>query len=176
MRRSLAVLVGLLLLVSLWRPVVVVGEIVVRPEVMIALLSALVVVGLISLRVAGPRAERSFWRGCCTTVAIYLVGLVVIWRALLGLGTSYVLLEPAGPSGCRVIVEETSFLLLGSGRVGAVGRVGVSRFGSDYTADDGGRPASEGGYSVRWRGDDGVIRLTGGPGQPVWPALHEVSC
>ena len=66
--------------------------------------------------------------------------------------------------------------MLGSGRVGAAGRVGPVRLQSDYTADDGGRPASLGEYAVGWSGPDAVVRLHGNPGQPVWPALHEVTC
>ncbi|QNF93825.1 MULTISPECIES: hypothetical protein [Janibacter] len=168
-----AVVVGLFVL-SLWGPPFVVGGLLLRPEVVTAVLG-LVVVGLVVRRVRAG-GDGAAGRSACAALAVLAVVLVVGARGVLGLGSSYVVLAPVGPSGCRVVVEESSFLMLGSGRVGAAGRVGPVRLQSDYTADDGGRPASLGEYAVRWSGPDAVVQLHGNPGQPVWPALHEVTC
>lgn len=163
-----------LFVISLWGPPFVVGDLVLRPEVVTVLLG-LVVVGLTVRRVRAG-GDGAVGRRVRAALAVLAVVLVVGARAVLGLGTSYVVLAPEGPSGCRVVVEESSFLMLGSGRVGVAGRLGPVRLQSDYTADDGGRPASLGEYSVRWTGPSAVVLLHGNAGQPVWPALHEVAC
>lgn len=167
------VVVGLFVL-SLWGPPFVVGGLLLRPEVVTVLLG--VVVAGLAVRRLRAGGDGAVGRRVYAALAVLAVVLVVGARGVLGLGTSYVVLAPVGPSGCRVVVEESSFLMLGSGRVGAAGRVGPVRLQSDYTADDGGRPASLGEYAVGWSGPDAVVRLHGNPGQPVWPALHEVAC
>lgn len=174
-RRTLVVVVVLFAL-SLWAPPWAMGDHVVRPEVVTAFLAVVLVAALVLRRAPRSDGASAVARWLVMGLAVPVVGLVAAGRVMLGLGTSYVLLEPEGPSGCRVVVEESSFLMLGSGRVGAVGRAGPAHLQTDYTADDGGQPASTGSAKVTWDGDEATVELTGAPGQPVWPALHEVAC
>ena len=132
-----------------------------------------------------PRRPSSLRPAVAVTVGLLLLSpwapplligsTVVDPKAILGT-TSWVLLDPTGPTGCRAVVEESSFLMAGSGRVGTVGRLGLLDLQSDVTTDDGGTPASDGGYRVGWQESEAVVELTGSSGQLVWPTLHEVGC
>lgn len=174
--RLMLVVVVVLFVLSLWAPPSAWGDVVVRPEVVTVLLAVVLVAVLVLRRALRSDGASAVARWLVMALAVPVVGLVAAGRVLLGLGTSYVVLEPEGPSGCRVVVEESSFLMLGSGRVGTVGPLGLMYLQSDYTADDGGQPASTGSAKVTWDGDEATVELTGAPGQPVWPALHEVVC
>lgn len=104
-------------------------------------------------------------------------GLGVVWGAVGDLGAEYHVLEPTGPGGCRAVVREASFLLAGSGEVFAVGAGGVGwkPMGS-WTADDGIRPIADGSYELKWGPKEGTLLIHGSNANPVWPALHGVSC
>ncbi|MEU0380258.1 hypothetical protein ABZ093_23535 [Streptomyces cyaneofuscatus] len=77
----------------------------------------------------------------------------------------------------RAVVREASFLLAGSGQVFAVGTGGVGwkPMGS-WTADDGIRPIAAGSYELKWAPKEGTLLIHGSNANPVWPALHGVSC
>lgn len=45
-----------------------------------------------------------------------------------------------------------------------------------WTADDGIRPIADGSYELKWGLTEGTLLVRGSNGNPVWPALHGVSC
>lgn len=80
----------------------------------------------------------------------------------------YHVLEPTSPGGCRVVVEERSALLLGSGTVYLLPRGSRrAREANSYLADDGYRPVTFGTYSLRWRGEIAHLEILGTTEQPV---------
>lgn len=105
------------------------------------------------------------------------VGISVLCTAVFAvhfswsLPDSYTVLDPAGPDGCRVVVQESAFLMSGRGTIGLVGRNGGPvRMVADYSVDDGATPVRHGNYSLEW-GSDGIASLTiadtyDGPGEP----------
>lgn len=92
------------------------------------------------------------------------------------LGADYRVLDPAGPDGCRAVVRENSFLVIGDGTVYAVNGAGFAFPGSTWIADDGTRPIAAGQYDLSWGERSGVLKLHGREGDPVMPALHGVDC
>jgi len=119
---------------------------------------------------AGPRR----WMRVAPAAA---AGLGVAWGAVGDLSAEYHVLEPTGPGGCRAVVREASFLLAGSGEVYAVGPSGVGwRPGGSWRADDGIRPIADGSYELKWGLKEGTLLVHGSNTNPVWPALHGVSC
>ena len=96
-------------------------------------------------------------------------------------GADYRSLTPLVPTGCRVLVQETSFLVAGGGEVYVLRRgAGLARHVSGYVTDDadddGGRPVSAGGYALTWDGGHGTLQVFDTPGNPVDPATHSVVC
>ncbi|MFD4608036.1 hypothetical protein [Streptomyces sp. NPDC058451] len=83
-------------------------------------------------------------------------------------GAEYHVLRPAGPGGCRAVVRETSFLMIGNGEAYAVGRTGLAlgKSGS-WTVDDGYRPVDAGTYELVWGRDGGLLRISGTSTDPV---------
>lgn len=158
----------------------VVGDVVLRAgsQTPALALAGLVLAGTARLlRTGRPRPGRAPGRRAVVvglvTAAVLTSG--VVWFR--DLGTTYTLLAPASPGGCRVVVGETSFLMAGSGTVHvlppwSVVASQVSRF----MADDGIEPVAQGNVELTWDGDDGLLRLWGRPGDPVDPGLHEVDC
>lgn len=91
--------------------------------------------------------------------------------------STYYVLEPASASGCRVVADERSFLLLGSGVIHALPAGAIlTHQVSDYVADDGYRPFSLGTYQLTWNGDDAVLIASGGENTPVDPSVHVFTC
>ncbi|MYW34300.1 hypothetical protein GT040_34760 [Streptomyces sp. SID2119] len=45
-----------------------------------------------------------------------------------------------------------------------------------WTADDGIRPIAGGSYELKWGLKEGTLLIRGSNANPVWPALHGVSC
>lgn len=84
----------------------------------------------------------------------------------------------AGPSGCRVLVVDHTFLLLGSGDVYAVppGPVAVARPAGGYGADDGYSPVAMGTVSVIWEGDDASVNVWSDDGTRPAAWSGTVSC
>lgn len=166
---------GVLAWSLVWAPVVV-GELVVPPVVLTAVV-ALVLLTLVWRR-GRSRLATGGWTawlgpGLLTPAVVVLVLARLAWS----LGTTYTLLEPAGPSGCRVLATESSFMFSGQGSAAAVGRWGgLALEQSSWTADDGARPIDSGSYRLTWEGDAGALALSGDAGDPVWPGLHEVGC
>jgi len=96
------------------------------------------------------------------TVLAVLVMLPTAAVALLALSLDTpALVGGASPSGCRVLVVDHTFLLLGSGDVYAVppGFVAMARPAGGYGADDGYSPVAMGTVSVTWEGDDASVNV-----------------
>jgi hypothetical protein len=84
----------------------------------------------------------------------------------------------ASPSGCRVLVVDHTFLLLGSGDVYAVppGPVAVARPAGGYVTDDGYSPVAMGTVSVTWEGDDASVNVWSNDGNRPAAWSGTVSC
>ncbi|KRE62088.1 hypothetical protein [Nostocoides sp. Soil756] len=160
---------------------VVVGDVVMRPGptgvVLLGLAAALGAARVALARRAGggpvpwPRPRTRLV--LLTVAAIGATGL-----ALLGdVPASYRVLAPPGPDGCRVVVEERSFLLAGGGTVHVLPPYAVlTRPVGRYDADDGYRPFAAGSWSLTWRDETATLHLSGGGADPVWPRDQQVSC
>ncbi|MEU1519744.1 hypothetical protein ABZ490_47830 [Streptomyces sp. NPDC005811] len=112
-----------------------------------------------------------------------LIGVAVLgiaWGAVDDLvsGAKYYVLRPAGPDGCTAVVRETSFLVIGSGEVYAVGRTGLAvGTAGHWTVDDNRRPVEEGAYELTWGRDGGRLRVDGATGDPVFDGgAADVDC
>ncbi|SHG24758.1 hypothetical protein [Streptoalloteichus hindustanus] len=118
--------------------------------------------------------------GALSPWIIVPLSLVAVVGSVIGglrdLSSHYYLLPSESAGGCRVLVRETAFLLGGRGDVYVVEPFGLGRKVSSWTADDGYRPFTSGTFELRWSGDDGVLRISGRRGDPVWPGLHDVDC
>jgi hypothetical protein len=123
----------------------------------------------------GSKTRRNALVSLLHRLVVFGVGLSSLTGALGDLSATYHVLEPAGPNGCRAVVREYSFLFAGSGAVYAVGPSGIGTRTSTWTTDDGYEPVADGSYQLRWEAGSGTLRLMGGI-DPVWPALHEVTC
>ncbi|MBT2547255.1 hypothetical protein [Arthrobacter sp. ISL-65] len=141
------------------------------------LLAASLALLLITRRATGggSRTRRNALISLLYRLVVFGVGLSSLTGALGDLSATYHVLEPEGPNGCRAVAREYSFLFAGSGQVYAVGRSGIGTRVSSWTTDDGYEPIADGSYRLRWEADGGILRLMGGI-DPVWPALHGVTC
>ena len=163
----------------------VVGTTVVRPSHVCALtvtLSAICLVIHAATRSRRTPTERLVsWRWVARRLTRSLVALTTLlalgWSIVSDLPSTYHVLEPSGPDGCLVVVDERSFLLLGSGVVHVLpaGRWTTSPV-SQYSADDGYSPISLGTYSLTWQGNVGTLQLRGTEVAPVWPEYHYITC
>ncbi|GGS58869.1 hypothetical protein AB0E75_16445 [Streptomyces griseoviridis] len=79
----------------------------------------------------------------------------------------YYVLEPAGPGGCRVVVRETSFLVIGNGEAYRTGFGGLGWRVGGWTVDDGYRPIRAGTYELTWGYGGGVLSVGGTGTDPV---------
>jgi hypothetical protein len=141
--------------------------------VVLAMVRALVVRRCVrSSGATGAPRRRAPWRILATAVVVVLAsaGLVA------DLSATYTVLTPAGPGACRLAAREHSFLFAGGGEVYAVGAAGLGRSVGSWTADDGGQPVASGRYELEWDGEEALLSLSSDPGNPVWPAVHTVSC
>lgn len=104
-------------------------------------------------------------------------GVGLAGAADVGLGATYTVLGPPAPSGCRVVVRETSFLFGGSGQVYEVSALGVGHRVGSWGVDDGYRPIANGHYELQWGRHGGVLRVWGNAADPVLGnALQELNC
>ena len=129
----------------------------------------------------GVREPRRRGSGAGRAVAIAM--LVVTAGVVAGLGwlfshdTDAMVLEPPSAGGCRVVVQEHSLLMSGSGTVFVLPAHDlVARRVSRYSTDDGYRPVASGSYSLTWTGEQGLLEVSGSGSDPVWPGLHEIDC
>ncbi len=167
-------LAAAVVLVATWHAylVVVAGHVLVGWTVTAGLLVA--AAGLLLSSRGEPsrgRAAAAVLAAVTSTGVLLAVGGQLLW------GAEYRSLMPAGPTGCRVLVQETSFLVAGSGEVYVLRRgTGLARHLSSYTTDDGGKPVSAGGYTLTWDGGHGTLEVFDNPGNPVTPSTHTVGC
>lgn len=171
-RLLLAVLCALLAAVVSWTEPILVVPGWVLPHWAVAG-TALLAAALLRIR---PRSRPSGpWRA-----AFALPALAAVAGTALGgagdLGSEYRVLDPAGPDGCRAVVRENAFLVIGDGTVYAVNGVGFAFPGSTWIADDGTRPIAAGQYELHWGERAGVLEVHGREGDPVMPSLHGVDC
>lgn len=165
-----------LFVASLVSPAVAVGNVIVTPRFVSVGLGLWVLVAVV----------RHHWRRypdftvfvglrvACLSIAVLIVVLVSF---LLRSMDSYLLLEPSGPDGCRVVAKETSFLFAGSGEATTVGRFGgVVLWQSSWTADDGVTPLAYDDYRLTWSDDEATLELVGDGVNPVWPGTHSLAC
>lgn len=120
--------------------------------------------GLGAFQVSRPSLATG-WRLLLSTMTASTCLLVPLTAVASGFtGPSYVVVEPAGPGGCRVVVAEGSYFKIGSGTVHVAGGWGpfAPRVGS-YSTDEGVRPVSTGSYSVSWNGRSGGFLTVDGP-------------
>ncbi|MEU8438672.1 hypothetical protein AB0F18_38475 [Streptomyces sp. NPDC029216] len=173
---------GLLLLAAAvgWSDLVLLvsGTVVSGWELCVVLLCVAVVVGIVrAVRVRSTAStaapSRPVPMSLARGVAIVAAALSCAAGALDELGAEYYVLDPAGPGGCTAVVRETSFLVIGSGDVYAVGpsHIGWRPSGS-WIADDGHRPIGAGTYELRWseaagRGGHGTLSVHGTPTDPI---------
>lgn len=105
-----------------------------------------------------------------TTLTVLLVAAAALVPLSLGAAiTTYHVLSPRGPDGCRIVVAEDTFLLLGSGRVFVLpAGAHQARQVAQFTTDDGYRPVSLGTYRLTWTGSEADLALWGDAGAPVF--------
>lgn len=91
--------------------------------------------------------------------------------------TTYHVLSPASPGGCRIVVGERALLLLGSGTVYVLPPgERFPRGVAEYGADDGYRPITFGTYRLSWRGEVATLELSGTAHQPVDYDARPLAC
>lgn len=134
----------------------------------------LVALGLGSLLTARILAPPLRARGSRASRAVLVTAAVVaVSGSMLAVGASnisqYSLLPERSEGGCRIAVQEHSFLYAGWGSVGIVqpGSVNVDWLGR-YGADDGYMPFSRGTYAVDWQGREAGIEVWGDASNPTW--------
>ncbi|WP_323095425.1 hypothetical protein [Intrasporangium sp. YIM S08009] len=173
-----------------WHQVLVVGGWVTDPaDAAPGLFVAGVLVGLTGLVVSGIDRHRrrtageavpgrpSGGRVTAVVLLVVTAGVVAGVDWLFSYGSDAVVLEPASAGGCRVVVEERSFLMSGGGTVFVLpaGDLVARRVGR-YTTDDGYLPVEAGSYSLTWSGESGYLEVSGSQVDPVWPGGHEIDC
>lgn len=165
-------LAAAVVLVATWRArlVVVDGHVVLGWAVSAGLLTAAAGQLVVGRRHRPGRRDAALAVGALTLAGVLLAaGGHLLW------GVAYRGLTPVGPTGCRVLVQETSFLVAGAGEVYVLqGASGLARHVGSYTADDGGRPVSEGSYTLTWDGDHATLELLAG--DPVTPGSQSLGC
>ena len=148
---------------------------------------------------AGDAAVVLFWGGLALLVLARVLGLVhrrptpgrrlTVGLLVVGAGvatafswafdsgSTSVVVNPSSAGGCRLVVQEQSFLMGGSGAVFVLPAHGVvARRVSRYSTDDGYRPVEAGSFTLTWAGERGHLEVLGSGVDPVWPRNHEVDC
>lgn len=155
-----------------WLPVVALpwpgGAVAVRPITVVAVLALAALVLGVLVAVRGPR--EVWWRLVVDAGVGGLAALVALAVAGAGeVGTTYTVLHPTSPAGCKVLVRETSVFMAGSGEILVLDDGwGLSRSVGDYAVDDGGTPIADGSYTLTWNDDrEGTLTLRGTPGREV---------
>jgi len=156
------------------------------------LVGTLLGLGLVSLiaswaRRLGPswddqvRPSRGWPRriatGALATGSVLVATALFLSTAVTDSFTTYTVLSPPSPGGCRVLIGEHSFLLLGSGRIYLLPAGDHRpREVDSYLADDGYRPIANRTYQVNWQGELLEMTLWGTPFQPVTYTTKPLSC
>ena len=121
--------------------------------------------------------RRSGGRVAAVVLLVVTAGVVAGLDWVFGHGSDAVVLEPASAGGCRVVVQEHSLFMSGSGTVFVLPPDDlVARRVSRYTTDDAYRPVAAGSYSLTWTGDHGHLEVSGTGFDPVWPGGHDIDC
>ncbi|WP_329249989.1 hypothetical protein OG223_19395 [Streptomyces sp. NBC_01478] len=114
--------------------------------------------------------KRTRWLWPTSAVLIAVAASGSAWGALDDLVSDarYYVLSPTGPGGCRAVVRETSFLVIGNGEAYAVGRTGLALGEADsWVVDDGYRPVAAGTYELKWDRSGGLLLINGTNVNPV---------
>ena len=117
-----------------------------------------------------PRGLRRRAGVVLITLTVLLISAAALIPLSLGAAiTTYHVLSPRGPDGCRIVVAEDTFLLLGSGRVFVLPAAAHQAHQiAQFTTDDGYRPVSLGTYRLTWTGSTADLALWGDAGAPVF--------
>lgn len=180
-----AVLALVALVTVLWEAgdVVVLGDVVPRRWAVTAGLFAVGAALLSASAMVSRGASAAFGglrRAATGVVTVALLGAASVCCVGVGLvdaTSNWAVLQPGSAQGCRVVVEERSFLLLGSGVVHVL-PPGERRPRpvASYVADDGYRPVTVGTWSLRWDEETAHLRLWGTEHQPVFDGDVSVPC
>lgn len=128
-----------------------------------------------------PALPRRSWRRILVRFLVVVLSAAAVLSCALAslpdLGSRFLVLDPAGPDGCRVVVAQHSFLLLGSGEIHVLdpGEHRTRKVGY-WDADDGYRPFDFDTWSLEWKGGQAELVTRGEGNMPVWPERHELSC
>lgn len=145
--------------------------------VLLVAAAILAIIRALLRRHAPGHAQRAQGRRRAWRVAATLVIAVAAAAGLVDdLTATYTVLAPTGPGGCQLAVREHSFLFSSGGEVYVAGVGGLGASAGAWTADDGAQPAASGSYTVQWDGTVALLSLSSELGNPVWPAVHAVSC
>lgn len=128
------------------------------------------IAGLLAARIIAPPSPERRARVLRIVLTVVLVitvpvsMLAVVWLS----SSRYSVLAERSAGGCRVAVQEFSFLFAGRGSAGVVqpGSWTVDWL-ADYSADDGYMPFSAGTYSLDWEGKTAVLEVRGTIGNPT---------
>mgnify|MGYP006889690932 FL=1 len=165
---ALALLVAIL---GFFAPPVVIGDLLIPP---FAVHSVLVVTALVAVSWTVTRTDRSKLPGCISTGFLCLS--LASFHALWSLTTTFTILEPVSPDGCRVVARESAFLMSGNGSVGVIGRHGGPAWmKGHYFVDDGGTPIRNGSYELTW-GTNGDASLRISDAYDFDPVEPDLSC
>ncbi|GGF05255.1 hypothetical protein [Mycetocola zhadangensis] len=110
------------------------------------------------------------WRELRIFIAVVLAGAVPLSLFVVADGSNYSVLPEQSEGGCRIVVREYSFFLLGEGSVGIVqpGSVTVDWL-RGYLGDDGYAPFSRDTYTLDWHGKTAALSVFGSPnGDAAW--------
>lgn len=166
--------VGVVVLASVlgfYAPPLVIGDVILPPYVTHGLAGLVALLALARTVTLTGRPGRPVHLGA-GFLCISLVGL----HLLSSLATTFTILEPVGPDGCRVVVRESAFFMSGDGSVGVAGRRGGPvRMRGVYSVDDVGTPIRDGHYRLIW-GSDGSAVLQVAGAYDADPVEPELSC
>lgn len=167
------------LVLGTWFPTL--WDVMIWPAVLdaVALLASAVIrptQGTVGQRVA--RGVTTAVASVSTALSLLPAGIITSADATGRSGPGLAVLPEESVGGCRVVVNQHSFLLAGSGRVGILQpRSIVVEWVRGYRADDGLTPFGNGGAGqVRWEGRVADVEA-GSRGQPVqWHGDKELMC
>lgn len=158
------------LVLGTWFPTL--WDVMIWPAVLgaVALLASAVIrptQGTVRRRVA--RSVATAIASVATALSLLLAGIVTGADAIGSSGPGLSVLHEESAGGCRIVVNQHSFLFAGGGRVGILqpGSI-VVEWVRSYRSDDGLTPFGHGGAGhVRWEGRVAEIEA-GTRGEPVW--------
>ncbi|WP_432492934.1 hypothetical protein [Kineococcus gypseus] len=122
----------------------------------------------LAARRPGRRVLRTVGLALATTATLLASGIAALSIGLLDAVSGYHVLSPTSAQGCRVLVAEDTFLLLGSGRVFLVPPGSRSpRQVATFSADDGYAPITSGTYRLTWNGSTADLDIWGSEDMPI---------